>query len=130
MSNKSTLEVAFELIQAKEGSYEFIKLWDEVSLKLGLSNEQKIAMMSKFYTNITLDGRFVNLGNNKWDLTHRLRSDQIETLKPSNVYSEVDEEDNDPEEKVLLAKDGEVILEPTSSDDKEEDDFDNKDEEI
>ena len=46
-------------------------LWQEVSEVKGFDEEEKDEKESLFYTNITLDGRFITIGENNWDLRSR-----------------------------------------------------------
>ena len=65
---KSNLDVAYELVSNKRKPVEFSKLWEEVSQIQGLSEEEAKSKASKFYTALSLDGRFITLGENTWDL--------------------------------------------------------------
>lgn len=112
MTKRSTLDVAYEAIKNRGSAYPFLELWNEVSKKQEFTSEEKLNLLSQFYTNITLDGRFVNVGDNTWNLREKLRSDQIK-IEISEVYSDVDEGDDDLEEKSLLIQAGEVTLEET-----------------
>lgn len=112
MTKRSTLDVAYEAIKNRGSAYPFLELWNEVSEKQEFTSEEKLNLLSQFYTNITLDGRFVNVGDNTWNLREKLRSDQIK-IEISEVYSDVDEGDDDLEEKSLLIQAGEVTLEET-----------------
>ena len=68
---KSMRDVAFELLSKKKNAMAFNKLWKEVAEVLGLSEEEATNKIGTFYTHITLDGRFVLLENNTWDLRSR-----------------------------------------------------------
>ena len=64
-------DVAFELLSKKKNPVAFNKLWKEVAEVLGLTEEEATARIGTFYTHITLDGRFILLQNNTWDLKSR-----------------------------------------------------------
>ncbi len=68
---KSMRDVAFELLSKKKNPVAFNKLWKEVAEVLGLTEEEATARIGTFYTHITLDGRFILLQNNTWDLKSR-----------------------------------------------------------
>ena len=72
---KSNLDVAFELVSKKKNPVVFSKLWEEVSQIQGLSEEEAKKRASKFYTALSLDGRFITLGDNTWDLRSRYTFD-------------------------------------------------------
>jgi DNA-directed RNA polymerase subunit delta len=65
MAKKSMLDVAHEFVVARGEPVSFNDIWHEVLKELP---ETSIDRKSRFYTNLTLDGRFVALGGNMWDL--------------------------------------------------------------
>lgn len=64
---KSMTDAAFEILSSKKRAILFSKLWQEVS-KMTAAPQDKIA---EFYSDLTLDGRFAQLKDNKWDLKAR-----------------------------------------------------------
>ena len=50
---------------------------------------------SLFYTNITLDGRLITVGENHWDLRSRHKFDEVH-IDMNDIYA--DEEEENPEE--------------------------------
>ena len=93
--NKSNLDVAYEIVKGVD-SISFKALWNAVAQAQNFSEEEKATKVGKFYTNLILDGRFVNLGDNVWDLRERNTFDKVH-IDMSECYSE-DEEDLDPED--------------------------------
>ena len=96
---KSNLDVAFELVSKKKAPVVFSKLWEEVSQIQGLTEEESRTKMSRFYTALTLDGRFITLGDNTWDLRSRHTFDKVQ-IEMNSVYS-YDEDDNDVDSEEL-----------------------------
>ena len=94
---KSLLDLAFEVISSKSESCSFDALWNEICEQAGFDSGD-ISKKSRFYTNIMLDGRFVTLGENQWDLRSRHTFDKVH-IDMKDVYSEVETEDDDTEEK-------------------------------
>lgn len=98
---KSNLEVALELVSKKRNPIDFLKLWEEVSQIQGLSAEEATAKAGKFYTALSLDGRFIALGDNKWDLRSKYTFDKVhnidisEDLTDENEDEEIDDENSD-----------------------------------
>lgn len=111
MTQKATLEVAHEILAAAH-PLPFYELWEKVCAQQDFSKEQCFNLLSRFYTNLTLDGRFVNLGDNVWELRTHLKSTELR-LELNEVYSDVDESDEDIEEKTLLLQAGEVTVDET-----------------
>lgn len=92
---RSNLDVAFELVSKKKNPITFAKLWEEVSQIQGLNEEESRARAGKFYTSLSLDGRFITLGDNTWDLRTRYTFDRVH-IDMNAVYS--DDIDDDTEE--------------------------------
>ena len=107
---ESKTDIAYRLMLRKKKEKSFYELWEEVKKEYAtinnLSEEEIKALdeeISFFYTNITLDGRFINVGDNKWNLRDRVPFDKIH-IDMNDVYAdeeqEVDEElDNDEDDK-------------------------------
>lgn len=124
MSNKSNLDVAYELILRSEGPVEFKTIWNEVVETQGLDEETANKSIGQFYTNLSLDGRFVTLGENVWDLRVRHKYEKVH-IDMNDVYRDIEiTQEIDAEEaeynKIL---DGEIDDE---FDDKKENDSDNE----
>lgn len=122
---KSNLDVAFELVSRKKNPVVFSKLWEEVSQIQGLSEEEAKKRASKFYTALSLDGRFITLGDNTWDLRSRYTFDKVH-IDMNEVYSdeadEVEDEDRSEDDYFIDEEDEE-------SEDEEDDDEEDDDEE-
>ena len=103
---KSMRDVAFELLSKKKNPVAFNKLWKEVAEVLGLTEEEATARIGTFYTHITLDGRFILLQINTWDLKSRhceseWKIDMNELYKEDDSSSEdeiIDEANDEAED--------------------------------
>ena len=111
--NKSNLDVAYEIVKNVE-SISFNDLWNQVAEVQNYTDEEKATKVGKFYTNLILDGRFVNLGDNVWDLRERNTFDKVH-IDMSECYSE-EEEDLDPED-IAEEKEEEGIVDDTLEND-------------
>ena len=111
--NKSNLDVAYEIVKNVE-SISFNDLWNQVAEVQNYTEEEKATKVGKFYTNLILDGRFVNLGDNVWDLRERNTFDKVH-IDMSECYSE-EEEDLDPED-IAAEKEEEGIVDDTLEND-------------
>ena len=108
-----------ELVLKKKAPVEFNKLWQEVSQIQGFSEEEANAKIGKFYTNLSLDGRFITLGENTWDLRERYVFEKVH-IDMNDVYRDVEEEvDEDLESEDDEEKDYDEDLD---SDEETEDD--------
>jgi DNA-directed RNA polymerase delta subunit len=97
MLQRAMVEVAYELLSKKQGPQKFNKFFEEVSDLLSMSEEEKEQSISRFYTKLTLDERFVLLEDNTWDLRERQSFDKVH-IDMNDVYSEIDEEEKELKE--------------------------------
>ena len=88
---KSFVDTAYELVVKNGESVPFATLWNGVCEELGLTEEDRVNRVAYFYTQLTLDGRFVTLGENVWDLRIRHTFDKVH-IDMNEVYSEDEEE--------------------------------------
>ncbi len=65
------VDIAFDLMQKKKKEIAFPKLWEEVTQIKGLTQSQADDLIADFYTDMSLDDRFMILKDNKWDLRSR-----------------------------------------------------------
>lgn len=84
--NKSKMDIAYELILKNKKSMAFDKLWAKISKELELDSEQSDEMISPFYTDLSLDGRFITLGDNVWDLRERHSFEKVH-IDMNDIYS-------------------------------------------
>ena len=97
MLKRSMVEVGYELLEKKQGPQKFNKFWNEVSEVLGLDVSEADSYVSDFYTNLSLDERFVLLEDNTWDLRERQSFDKVH-IDMNDIYSEIDEEEKELKE--------------------------------
>lgn len=94
---KSLLDYAYEVVSKSKEPISFVDIWAYVTKESNLSDEEANAKVSRFYTNLLLDGRFVTLGDNLWDLRSRHTFDKVH-IDMQDVYSDVETMDCDSEE--------------------------------
>ena len=94
---KSLLDYAYDFLSRNKGQANFKELWAYVCKEAGLDEETAAKRVSSFYTNLMLDGRFVTLGENEWDLRVRHKFEKVH-IDMSEVYSDVEATDEDSEE--------------------------------
>ena len=88
---RSFVDTAYDIVVKNGTELPFATLWNNVCEELGLTQEDRVARVSYFYTQLTLDGRFVTLGENVWDLRIRHTFDKVH-IDMNEVYSEDEEE--------------------------------------
>ena len=84
---RSFVDTAYDIVVKNGAELPFATLWNNVCEELGLTQEDRVARVSYFYTQLTLDGRFVTLGENVWDLRIRHTFDKVH-IDMNEVYSE------------------------------------------
>lgn len=88
---KSLLDHAFDYVSKSKEPVNFADMWKYIVEQAGLDEETAAQKLSRFYTNLMLDGRFVTLGENSWDLRERQTFDKVH-IDMKDVYSDVDED--------------------------------------
>ena len=94
---KSLLDHAYDFVSGQNQPSKFQDIWAYCVKEAGLSPEEAAQKVSRFYTNLMLDGRFVTLGENQWDLRVRHKYESVH-IDMSEVYSDVETYDEDSEE--------------------------------
>lgn len=90
----SMVDVAYDLMTKKKKPVDFYKLWKEVSEIKGFDQNNQEENESLFYTNITLDGRFITVGENRWDLRSRHKFDEVH-IDMNDIYADDEEDTSD-----------------------------------
>lgn len=94
-SQTSMTDVAYDIMKDMKEPVGFYDLWEQVSALKGFDDEQKDQNESTFYTNITLDGRMITVGENRWDLRSRHKFEDVH-IDMNDVYADEDtSEDED-----------------------------------
>jgi len=128
---KSMLDVAYDILVASDTSLAFGDILKQVAESLGMSEEVARSKMSQFYTNLSVDGRFVCCTDNHWEVRERVPFNQVH-IDMNDAYNEKDDgEDDDTEddvEKELGEEDEEE--EEEAIDDVKDDDIDAEIEEV
>lgn len=96
---KSLLDLTYEFISTQSEPVSFAEICEYIAKESGLTKEELDKKISRFYTNLVLDGRFVTLGENTWDLRSRHTFDKVH-IDMKDVYSDVEAADDDEEEEI------------------------------
>ncbi|MDD4103588.1 MAG: DNA-directed RNA polymerase subunit delta [Erysipelotrichaceae bacterium] len=114
--SKSLLDLAYDFISTQKDPVPFATICDYIAKESGLSKEELAQKLSRFYTNLVLDGRFVTLGENTWDLRSRHTFDKVH-IDMKDVYSDVEAPDDDEEEEIEEKEYNEIFEEKQTEDD-------------
>lgn len=125
---KSLIEFAHEFISSKKEPVSFASIWEYVKTNAGLSDEEAAKKAGQFFTNLMLDGRFVTLGENQWDLRSRHTFDKVH-IDMKDVYSDVETSDDDEEEEIEEKIYNQAFEEPKSEEEFKESDEESDSEE-
>lgn len=128
--NESMVDVAYSVLKDLNKITRFCDLYNEVAIRLELTEQEKEDRISQFYTVLSLDGRFVTLGDNEWDLRSNQTYDKVH-IDMNDVYSDMEEEtkaNTDFEEYDKEEIEAEGLKDDSDEDDDSEDhdaDYDN-----
>jgi len=108
MRKRTNIEIAYALLKenTEKVGISFFDLWQHVVNENEYTEEEGHEMVSKFYTALMIDGRFVNTGDNTWQLRERMLFDEI-ALPLNEVYTDDDElsEDDDDAPEIIYFDD-------------------------
>lgn len=102
MTAKSMTDIAYEILSGKKRAIQFTKLWEDVCKQTHVSND----MIAQFYSDLTLDPRFAQLKENKWDLVERRKFSEAHIdVSKIELGEDVPEEGENSEDDNLLDED-------------------------
>lgn len=96
---ESKTDIAYRLMLKRKKERNFYDLWEDVKAELAkVASPEELENIeddiSFFYTNLTLDGRFVNVGDNKWNLRERVKFENVH-IDMNEIYAEEEETEVD-----------------------------------
>lgn len=74
----STIDLAGQVLTKEKKPLSFYEIFDQVSELKGYSPEKKEKVISQFYTEVNVDGRFLNVGDNLWGLKRWYTIERVE----------------------------------------------------
>jgi len=117
---KSLVEHAYDVLSKHAKPMAFKNIFDQVAkaAKLNLDDSAIKEKMSKLYTVLTVDGRFVSLPGGLWDLKERHSFDvSHKNIDDLFIDDDSEESEDDEEEKKLLNEElGETVEDSNDSD--------------
>ncbi|HAN58294.1 MAG: DNA-directed RNA polymerase subunit delta [Intestinibaculum porci] len=96
-SQTSMVDVAYDIMEGLKAPIDFYELWEQVAEKKNFTAEERDENESVFYTNITLDGRMITVGENRWDLRERHKFEDVH-IDMNDVYSDDEEEEEETDD--------------------------------
>jgi len=97
MSTQSMTDIAYGVLGSTNQPMSFKDLWEHVNNVIQFEPSVAAKKISLFYTNLSLDGRFVALKDNRWELKERLKFEEshIDTSAIEIDDSDLDDEFTD-----------------------------------
>ncbi|WP_416325676.1 DNA-directed RNA polymerase subunit delta [[Eubacterium] hominis] len=89
---KAMIDVAYDQLSTKKKPITFLKIWEEVCQIMGFTQAQEEDNIAQFYSDLSLDERFVCVGENKWDLRERHTYHEV-VVDTDEILIDEDEED-------------------------------------
>lgn len=123
------IEAVHSLLEEKQQATTFHDLVQEIAQLLGLSEEQVAARIAQFYTDLNIDGRFINLGENRWGLRGWYPYEQIdEEILPQPKPKKKRKVEEDELDEYIEDEEDDFEEEPDEDFEEEEEDVDDLDE--
>ena len=92
----SMLDIAYDYIDKAGKEVVLSELWGHIVTVCEYSEETAKAKLPRFFSNLMIDGRFITLGENLWDLKDRHTFDESH-IDTGEDYRAADEEKSDDE---------------------------------
>lgn len=125
----SLIEIAYEILNDKKEPVSFQELFSQIVNYLGLSEEEAKSKISQFYTDLNVDGRFMNVGGNAWGIkgwypVEQFEDDIVPTTRIKKKKGKKDDDDLD------LYDDEDLIEDEDFLDEYDDEDLDLEDDEF
>ena len=89
MKKESMIELAYKLLSESKEPIAFKDLWEKIKTELEIGPDEEASRIGHFYTDLSLDGRFIQDGDYTWNLRSRTKFDQ--TRIDTSVFYENEE---------------------------------------
>lgn len=135
------IEVVHSVLGNKRQATTFNELVQEIAQVLGLSQGQVNTKLAQFYTDLNIDGRFINLGENRWGLRSWYPYEQIDEeilpqpkpkkkrkVEEDGFDDYIEEDDVEEAEEVEEVEEDVVDLDKVLEDEDADDDLDDLEE--
>jgi len=64
----SFMDAAVSILQKEKKPFDLYDLFDRIAADLSVEEDQKVELVTNFYTDLTTSAKFVYVGDNKWNL--------------------------------------------------------------
>ncbi|MBM7645390.1 DNA-directed RNA polymerase subunit delta [Scopulibacillus daqui] len=123
--DKPMIERVYDILEEAKQPRNFYELADQI-VGNELSDEERVEALARLFTDMNLDGRFLNIGENSWGLTSWYPIEQREdvALHLTSKKKKKKQEDDDFDDYDVLDEDLDEIDEDFDEEDFDEEDFD------
>ena len=104
MKKESMIDLAYKLLSESDKPIAFNDLWVQIKTELEIGPDEEASRIGHFYTDLSLDGRFIQDGDYTWNLRSRTPFDQ--TRIDTSVFYETEDQEAAKDE-TDLAEDAE-----------------------
>ena len=91
MKKESMIELAYKILSESNEPVAFKDLWDKIKTELEIGPDEETSRIGHFYTDLSLDGRFIQDGDYTWNLRSRTPFDQ--TRIDTSVFYETEDQE-------------------------------------
>ena len=119
MKEGSMIDAAIAALEKSKEPLKFAELWREVKLTLDISEAEEADRIGHFYTDISLNGKFVVLADNTWDLRSRHTYDKVH-IDVKYVYTDVEEDSGQDAEDIEEEKEYNKSIQGITDEEEEE----------
>lgn len=122
---RSMIEEAKDLLEKAGEPMSFRAIWSQIKTNLEIPDEKEADLIGGFYTDLSMDGDFVVLGDNVWDLRKRQKYEKVH-IDVADVYQDVEESDGDAIDEAEEAEYNQSVNGAILVDDKDDDEDERK----
>lgn len=74
---RQMVDIAYDFIKEHQSPVSFIDIWNEVCKEKDFNEAQKEDKIADFFSDMSLDDRFISVEGNKWDIRSRRKFDEV-----------------------------------------------------
>ena len=102
-------DIAYDILSKRRKPLAFKEMWEGIIEMAPLTEEESVSLVGRFYSDMSLDTRFTQLSENRWDLKKRYKFADtfVEVSDDQDDDEDEDEERFDEEEDQEIARDEE-----------------------
>lgn len=107
----SMIDLAGQILKEEKKPLSFYEIFDRVAEVKGFSDDEKEQKIAQFYTEVNVDGRFLNVGDNMWGLKRWYPIERVEDELTGGTKKKAKKAKEAKKAKAKVAADDAVELE-------------------